>query len=298
MKINLAEKKYLVYPSGDKFLVWEFDMERVDGMPLYWLAQSIGQLYHALNEPSATLPSIANAAKNADYNLDKFISDSVGLTMSKDAAKSILWNLRELFKNRQPSIPGVADPLISNDEKNTVFSPIWDFQAVLGSELPQLNIFFVTQHRDRDMNLLINSGEMALSQKTLSSLSSSRSDVVREIREAARSLAFSVPTAVGLHLCRAVEVIITKEYFPSLGIKLPKNRNLGQYLKSLVENGQPNPRVISKLRDFKDYYRNVITHPEEFWDIDNADSAFGTAINVIDAIVRDIEAIRAKQAAP
>lgn len=271
-------------------------MQKVDGMPLYWLAHSIGQLVNALSAPNATLYSIADQAQAADFHLDNFIHNPnmVALPLSKGAADEVLLNLRKLFEGKIPaSIEGIPTPLLSPESKNTIFVPLWNFQAVLGKELPELNIFFVTQHRDRDMNLLINNGELALSQKTLNALSHlTKDDVIREIREAARCLAFDVPTAVGLHLCRAVEVIITKEYFPSLGMVVPKNRNLGRYITALGKNINVGPKVISKLNDFKDYYRNRITHPEEYWDIDDADSAFGTAINVIDALVKDIVKIK------
>ena len=46
------------------------------------------------------------------------------------------------------------------------------------------------------------------------------------------------------------------------------------------------------LRHLKDHYRNPISHPEEFWDSNMAESAFMLAISVITVMVQDIEETR------
>ena len=294
--------KYLVLPimPNGQLCVWEFNMEKHDMTPLFDLGISIGTLMRKI-ELSLNTEFAASSTRRSFQSFIKHYSEYKELILSLEAAEyviSCLEDYRQRFKDQQPTLDNDSvttdqhPPLIT---KNILTNAINDFQTIIAAEIPKLNIFYVQQHRDRDMNLLINSGECALSQKTLDALSiSSKTDVIREIREAARCLAFDVPTSVGLHLCRAVEIVVTKEYFPVLSILVPQNRNLGRYIKVLEKNNNVSPKVISKLNDFKDYYRNRITHPEEFWDIDNADSAFGTAINVIDAIVKDIQEIKKK----
>ncbi len=269
-------------------------MEKIDGMPLYWLANSLGELQEALKSPTATLTSVVEAVRRADYNINSFTDVTFGPPLSKDAAKEIVAGMHKLFAIRPFPEVGIPVPL-TQEEKNWVFVPIWNLQAILARELPQLNLFLITQHRAYDMTILINNGEKLLSEASLNCLSVSRLEVIREVKEAARCLAFNVATAVGLHLSRAVESVIIKEYFPAAGVVIPKHRNLGRYIEALEKVNKVNQKVIGKLRDFKDYYRNLIAHPEEYWNIDNADSAFGTAINLIEAITHDIDDLRREQ---
>lgn len=266
-------------------------MEKVDGMPLYRLANSLGELQEALKQPNSSLTSVVEAVRRVDSEINYFTNLTFGLPLSKDAAKEIVAGLHKLFGIRPFPEVGIPVPL-TQEEKNWVLVPIWSIQAILAKELPQLNLFLITQHRAYDMTILINNGEKLLSEASLNCLSVSKLEVIREIKEAARCLAFNVATAVGLHLSRAVESVIVKEYFSEIGIEVPKHKNLGKYIEALEKTKNANQKVVSKLRDFKNYYRNLIAHPEEYWDIDNADSAFGTAVNLIEAIIQDIAVLR------
>ena len=110
--------------------------------------------------------------------------------------------------------------------------------------------------------------------------------VVQDVREAARSLAFDIPTAVGFHIFRAIEAIIKKEYFPLLNITVESN-NLGQHI-ALLEGAGVDEKILGTLRNIKDYYRNPISHPEEFWGLDQAESALMLAVHAITVILQDI----------
>ena len=273
-------------------------MEKYDSSPVFRLGYAIGSLLKSLNSPLSEDSSFAAARLRT--RLRMFINqnkDDSQLRHSLNSAQDVISCIDDFIEDEQKTNkltkgipPGGITAL---PYKSILISAISDFQTFLEADLPQLNIFSVAQHRGYKMDILINNGESLLSKNTLTLLGVSRVDVIREIRESARCLAFDVPTSAGLHLCRAVEIIITKEYFPVLELVVPKIKSLGIFITRMEKNGKADPRVISKLKDFRDHYRNRITHPEEFWDIDNADSAFGTAINVIDSIVKDIQEIKA-----
>jgi hypothetical protein len=63
---------------------------------------------------------------------------------------------------------------------------------------------------------------------------------------------------------------------------------LGHYI-NLLEEISVDKKVTIMLRYLKDNYRNPIIHPEEFRDLNKAESAFQLAVSVITVMVQDIQ---------
>lgn len=292
---NLENKEFLIFPYGDRsqILVWEFDMEKANGTPIYWLGSSLGHLLGFL-ATEAPIQIIINAANNARNNLTVFINLE-GLPLSKTAAKQILENIDKILSDHK-TILGLANPSPPEQKTNlrNLGGSILHFQSVLSSELPQINIFYVAPHRAYDMTMLIEKGENLLSPVTLNLLGSSQQEVIKDIREAARCLAFGFSTAVGFHLYRAIEAIIVEDYFNVLKVS-PKewenNKNLGKYIKILEGKGV-DAKITIMLSHLKDRYRNPIMHPDEFWDSEKSTGAIGSGISIIDMMVQEIEEIK------
>ena len=180
--------------------------------------------------------------------------------------------------------------IIPKGELDIFNAAIYNFQAVLGTELPRANIFYITPKRAYDMTLLINQGENVLALDIIDLLGASKDEVIRDIREATKSMAFDLSTAVGFHIYWAVEAIVVKDYFPVLNImaeEWEKNQNLGNYIKLLIAKHVDN-KVTIILNYLKDHYRNRIFHPEEFWDSKTAETALGLAVSAIIIMVQDI----------
>jgi hypothetical protein len=279
-------------------------MERVNESPIYWVGKSLGQLLGLLSVPlDIDRAYIINAVEMVRVNLEVFITLDE-FPRSKKSAKKIL---NTISKSRFMNL-GLKDfdpknginPLITSSEKKELANSIIDFQVVLNDEMAEVNIFFVNTHRAYNMRILIEQGENLLSPITLDLLGSSKPEVIKDIREAARSLAFDFSTAVGFHLYRAIEAIIVENYFPVLGV-LPtdyeKNPNLGCYIKILEKNGIDN-KITVLLAHIKDRYRNPINHPDEFWNIEDANNAIGSAISLIDMMIQDIDGRRKKTVSP
>jgi hypothetical protein len=167
---------------------------------------------------------------------------------------------------------------------------IFSFQAVLQAELGQTNIFHTTQKRAYDMTVLINHGEKVLPSEAVHVLGDAKEDFLRDIKAATKSLAFDMPTAMGFHLFRAIETMVVKVCFPSLGVEeteWQRNRNLGHYIGILERKGVSS-KVTEALRYLKDNYRNPISHPEEYWDSGDAEAALGLGISVITLMVGEL----------
>jgi hypothetical protein len=293
---NVATFEYIIiHPNAleGKTLIWTFDMEKADGTPIYWLGNSLGGLLLALKQSSSLV--IINNAMDAKNELEHFVTLK-GLPLSKIAATQILKDIHNLMSEEAKGGIGAISPPIDDNLKTSIGGGILHFQSILSSELPQLNVFFVNPHRAYDMTMLITQGENLLSPKTLDMLGTSKQEVINDIREAAKSLAFDLSTAVGFHIYRAIEAIIVDDYFQILNVllnKYEKSKNLGSYIK-ILEDNKVDVKITSMLKHLKDHYRNPIMHPEEFWDTDKANSAIGPAISLIDVMVQNIDEIRKK----
>jgi hypothetical protein len=266
-------------------------MEKFFGMPIYWLGWSIGKLSEAMN-PLASIGSVAGIALTVRSNVEVFNSTIQGFPLSKAAAAEIVGTINSIFTQEKLQHP---NDLIPETDQGILNVNIYSFQAVFYTEFSQSNIFYVSQKRAYDMTVLINQGQNVLSRDTINLLGASKDDVINDIREATKCLAFDIPTAVGFHLYRAMEAIIVKDYFTILHIPPQKNKNLGNYIKLLGDKGI-DVKITAMLMHIKDHYRNPISHPEEFWDSDKAENAFGHATSIINVMVHDIDEIKKKGA--
>jgi hypothetical protein len=266
-------------------------MEKFFGMPIYWLGHSISKLSDELT-PFATISSISIASQSVKSNIEIFNFVIQGFPLTKSATLKLSVNINNMLTQERLQKPN--DP-ITEAEINLINYNIYSFQTIFYSEFSQSNIFYVSQKRAYDMTVLINQGQNVLSRDTLELLADSKDDVINDIREATKCLAFDIPTAVGFHLYRAMEAIISKDYSPVLNISPPRNRNLGKYIQ-LLENKGVDIKITAMLNHIKDHYRNPIAHPEEFWDYHKAENAFGHATSVINVMVQDINETKGRKA--
>jgi len=284
---DTREKTYAIFSLTSQTIIWGIDMEKYDSSHFYYLGISLGQVLEALDAPDATILTIKGTVNYASARLEFFTNNNPNLPLSVQSSKEIITNITSLLQSND------EDSKSSSFLKNNKFKlslSIWDFQAVLSKEVPQINIYLVTPHRAYDMTILINKGENLLSPHTVELLNNSKKEVINDIREAARCLAFGFSTAVGFHLYRAIEAIIVKDYFPFLKVdatEYERNPNLGNYIRILKDKGVDD-KIHVMLSHLKDHYRNPIMHPDEFWDLDKANSAIGPAISLIDVMVQDI----------
>lgn len=269
-------------------------MRRINGYPLYLLGAYLNVISDHLSPLAENIGSIANETNRACALLERFVGDEIiPFKFSKDPAKKLLEALNGL-RSRQSS--GESTRTLDNEERIKLQTLIIKFSETLERELAEVNLYFIDQKQAWDMTILIEKGETVLSERTLSSLPAS---IKSDLREAARCLAFDIPTAVGFHIFRAVEAVV-KEYFKTPSFSMPGKyrKNLGGYIE-ILENNRVDNKIIDMLRHLKDNYRNPILHPQDSLESDEADSLFGVAKSAITIMVKDIEnRKRTKQLSP
>jgi hypothetical protein len=110
-------------------------------------------------------------------------------------------------------------------------------------------------------------------------------EALTDAREAAKALAYEVPTACGFHTFRVTESVLRKYYGHVTGGRLPKSRNIGVYLNSLTQSKKGDNKIIASLKQMTDLHRNPLIHPEVILTTEEAIATVGIARSVITAML-------------
>ena len=145
---------------------------------------------------------------------------------------------------------------------------ITSFKTVLEAEFQTAGVYLVTAKRGYDVPTLLEHAEAIFPDELCEKLPQVRND----LREAGRCIAFSLGTAAGFHLLRALESVVCAYWYEVMNkAPLPANRNLGQYILQMAKGDHPErKKVLFALRQVKELHRNSIMHPEESLDVDQA----------------------------
>lgn len=176
---------------------------------------------------------------------------------------------------------------ISDEQMLTVITKATTFQTILTAELQTLAAYQVTEKALFSTTRLIERAENILPQDILLEVPP---ETREDINQAGRCLAFDLPTAVGFHIWRAVEVVL-KMYCREFNAK-PKGKGWGSYIAAL-ETTQANSSTVAVLDQIRELHRNPTMHPDIALSINEATGLFGIAPSVIIAVVNDIRRHRA-----
>ncbi|WLA69745.1 hypothetical protein QIH77_22770 [Bradyrhizobium diazoefficiens] len=156
------------------------------------------------------------------------------------------------------------------------------YKTVLVAELGSFNTYFVTQHGGYDMHSLLMAGESIFP----ADLGAKVPEAVIDAREAARALAYEVPTASGFHAFRVTESVLRRYYSHITGGKAqPKVRNIGVYLHALKQSKKGDEKILAALKQMTDLHRNPLIHPEVVLTTEESIATLGIARSVITAML-------------
>jgi hypothetical protein len=167
-----------------------------------------------------------------------------------------------------------------------------EFETVLSAELQTLTTYHATQKGIYSTTDLIERAEKALSPSIVGKLDP---EMIQEIREAGKCLAFDVPTAAGFHTMRAVEAVLHAYYVKVCDqpADAPKLESWGAYIAALhkkrdVAKDPDIQEVEVLLQQLKDRHRNLIMHPEIVLSDDDAFEVFEIAQAAILAMAKKL----------
>lgn len=138
-----------------------------------------------------------------------------------------------------------------------------EYETQLSAELQFSDLYLVTRKGGFDTTELAERGESIFP----SNLPTKVPEAILDARQAARCLAFELPTAAGFHLHRANEAVLHRYYdVVTNGQQRPANRSIGSYIHELNKKNAGDAKVIAGLQSIKDLHRNPLIHPEESLD--------------------------------
>ena len=156
------------------------------------------------------------------------------------------------------------------------------FETILLAEIQTLAAYYVQQTGAYDTDALVERAENVFPNATKQKLNE---EIIEEIRQSGKCLAFENATASGFHVMRATESMI-HEYYLEVCEPNPKPKgrlaNWGAYIKVLKDVKDPDVQeVVAILQQIKDRHRNLIMHPEIVLTSDEAHSLFEIAKGAI-----------------
>jgi hypothetical protein len=166
--------------------------------------------------------------------------------------------------SRERVVSGVP---VSESECGSLIWARQKFEGLFEHECKRLQVFTVTPKGTRDTNLLIEAPETDLPKRVIPLVPE---QFIYDLRQAARCLAFDIPTACAFHSCRATESLILA-YYTVLSRKswAFKKRDWKIYIEQLGVEGAPK-RITTRLDEIRASDRNAYTHPDENVPIDEA----------------------------
>jgi len=152
------------------------------------------------------------------------------------------------------------DRPVTQEQVQTLFRWKDEFEQCFEREHRSLDIFTVTPKGLYNTRLLIESPENDFPVALRPFLPK---QTLYDVQQAARCLAFDLPTACAFHVCRGTESLMLAYYakLAKHAWNLPKNRDWSAYLDHLVKEGAP-AKITDRLREIKDSDRNALIHPD------------------------------------
>lgn len=257
------------------------NMEKVNLPFFYDLGAELAALSR-LEPSSSTKLEILVACYRASPNLEALLDSFPSLNVCRGVCKE----LKDLIRNCQQhkSEEWSRAPNFDPEEMafRNVVTKAKDFAIVLTAELQNLPSYLPEQKGIYDTTKLIDEAERVLPASVIAKLSA---EVIEELRQSGRCLAFDIGTACGFHMMRAVEGVLHGYYLAVCKPKpKPKERldSWGAYIAALHGINEDDVKeVVAILQQLKDRHRNRLMHPEIILSPDDAFTLFETGQTAI-----------------
>jgi hypothetical protein len=238
----------------------------------------------------------AAIARNA---LAKFLNESshVPLKKSQVSARKLMELLDKFtyWGGVPPGLRGLKGPDIEREleeqEANKIQRALDDFEAVFSSEAQDLEVFSVPQKCAYSTTTLIDAGENVLPPSVRDFISNYAKE---EMHEAGRCLAFTLPTAAGFHMVRALEAVV-RNYWDVLSAGKPRPKYasgddaaMGTFISEVEKEGA-DKKAIETLKQLTKLHRNPIAHPDAVLSEPEAIILLGVVTSAITVMVEEMK---------
>ena len=230
------------------------------------------------------------------------------LTVSKMCAVRLRDAIMEILNKKftQPGadgklgwkVPSPNDEKILSWEVHSITTALTEFETVFREEMREMAAYRVPQRGIFDTARLVDSADQSFPVELAMVIPEKTKE---DWRAAGRCLAFSLLSASGFHVARAVEGTIEGYYQQACGVAPPKKTTLNswnEYLKALKAAQTaatpktdlvPSDKVIAEIEQMKDDYRNPIAHPRIVLSEPDARMLFDNGESLIIAMAQEMK---------
>ncbi len=261
-------------------------MERINPVFFYGLGALLTP-FTKMEAKTSTRVNIWLASRDVDPIVRSLLDFYSALTVCRRAGGELINAIAEVGKwmGETPPKEWEKEDYSVGLKFRQVIDKAKEFQTVLSAELQTLATYHVTQKGIYSTTGLIEEAEKILPEPVLKKINA---DIVEEIRESGKCLAFDCATASGFHIMRATEGIM-HEYYISVCKPTPKPtgklESWGAYIAELKKSPKSEVKeVVAMLQQLKDQHRNLIIHPEVVLSPDEAFTLFEIAKGAIIAM--------------
>lgn len=161
-----------------------------------------------------------------------------------------------------------------------------EFETILGAEMQWGQLYLVQPKGGFDLSQLTENGIVIFPR----ALATKAPEAIADATEAARCIAFELPTAAAFHMHRVNELVLRRYYDKvTNGAARPTSRNIGAYMDALKNNGVKDPKLFGALANLKNFHRNPVLHPDDRLEtVDDAISLLGAIQTVLTYMLKEL----------
>lgn len=193
---------------------------------------------------------------------------------TRAAAQQLQAAIRAAWKSFQLN----PDRNLTLDEVHAISWPKEEFDRAFEREHRNLDVFTVTKKGIYDTRALFENPEEKFPPNIRKVLPT---QMLHDLKEAGRCLAFEIPTACAFHVCRGTEAVILAYY--ELLAKHPwnfKKKDWKIYVEQLCKEKAPN-RITNRLDEIREFDRNSYIHPDVNVTLEEAPILFELCTGVV-----------------
>lgn len=165
-------------------------------------------------------------------------------------------------------------------------SDVAAFQTLLSAELSLANVYVVGKKGGFDLRELTENGLSVFPEHLGTKVPEAITDAV----QAARCIAFELPTAAAFHMHLVLERVMRSYYDTVTGNKpRPDSRNIRSYIDAMKAHQVGDKRIFAALADIARFHRNPVLHPDD--KLESTQDAVGLLGSIFSACVPMLKAI-------
>jgi hypothetical protein len=168
----------------------------------------------------------------------------------------------------------------------SITTGVSSFQTLLSAELSLANVYVVGKKGGYDLRELTENGLSIFP----GGLAEKVPEAIGDASQAARCLAFELPTAAAFHMHLVLERVMRSYYDVVTGGKPhPEARKITAYIDAMKGHQVGDKRIFAALADVAKFHRNPVLHPDE--KLETTEDAIALLGSIFSASVQMLKAM-------